>query len=206
MIILPLGLSVHEPGIADAINKALKNGIICLAAVGNQGTNARIAFPARMPGVVGIHSCDGYGNPSHFNPSPTKGQNNFCTLGEQIRVRYRAPLRCDDDEKEETEEEGPRLVSGSSYAVVIAASIIAQVFVFARDTLKLEPQSIQALRSPEGVHALLELMSTSRNGYDYVAPWILLSEEFWGDRSVDSEVGREALVKGQTIAALRRIR
>jgi hypothetical protein len=134
MIVLPLGLPVYDSAIADRINRALQKKIICLAATGNQGANARIAFPARMNGVVAIHSADANGNPSLFNATPLPGRKNFATLGEAIPVKSITSGGA----------YGVYL-SGSTYAVTLAASVLASVITLAKHTLGLEPYAMQIL-------------------------------------------------------------
>jgi subtilisin family serine protease len=167
VIVLPFGLPVYEPKIADCITKALQKDIICVAAAGNRGANARIAFPARMSGVIAIHSSDAHSNPSLFNATSLPGRKNFTTLGEAIPTNV-DPIRDADI----------RYRTGSSYSATLAASIVASVIAVVKNTLRFELYVIQILQSPEGVEALLGLMSVSRGGYDYFPPWLLLSDDF----------------------------
>lgn len=188
MIALPLGLDIYHEEIADAISWALRANIICLAAPGNAGANKRAAFPARMPGVIAVFSTDSYGNPSLFNPSPIEGQSNFSTLGEDIPSMWNG-----------------RSVykSGTTYSVCVAAGILATMFVFARDYLALKPRDWKTLHTPAGAEKFLELMSSSRGGYKYVAPWLLFSDQSLTDEHDGSESGFKNVIKGEIVAALR---
>lgn len=187
MIALPFGLDIYHGEIAAAISWALRANIICLAAPGNAGANEQAAFPARMPGVIAVFSSDSYGNPSPFNPSPIKGQSNFSTLGEDI------PAWWDDKEV---------FKSGTAYSVCVAAGILANMFVFARDYLQLEPRDWERLHTPAGAKKFLELMSSSRGGYEYVAPWLLLSNQRLTDQHDGSESSFKNVIKSQIVAAL----
>jgi subtilisin family serine protease len=191
MIVIPFGLPVYEPKIAGCINKALQRNIVCIAATGNQGANARIAFPAKMSGVIAIYSSDAHSNPSLFNANPLPGRKNFATLGEAISIR-----------EGRVGGEDYKAWTGTSCSATLASSIVASVIALAKSTLRLEPYALRILRTPKGVEALLELMSVSRGGYDYVAPWLLLSEDFWGAGELKSQTDREAYVKGKILAAL----
>jgi hypothetical protein len=87
--------------------------------------------------------------------------------------------------------------------------MLASVISLAKNTLRLQPDAMQVLQTPEGVEALLVLMSVPRGGYDYIAPWLMLSEDFWGDWSdveADSQTKREAYVRGRTMNAFHQIR
>jgi hypothetical protein len=114
MLILPFELPVYELRITDCIKQALQKSVICLAGAGNSGANARLAFPARLPRVVGIHATDSLGNPSAFNPSPIKERKNFATLGEQIRATG-FPVK---DPRDNT-------ITGTTYTITVAAGMLA---------------------------------------------------------------------------------
>jgi hypothetical protein len=191
MIVLPLGFSVHQDEVSDAISDALKRGIICLAAPGNAGGNERAVFPARMLGVIAIYATDGYGNPSPFNASPMKGRKNFSTIGENIASNWKGK---------------DVQISGTSYSACAAAGILATVLSFARNHLLHDGADWKRLNCPEGAEKLLELMSSERGGYDYVTPWLFFSDEFEGMRSGASESEFKSIVKGQIVAALRQLR
>ncbi|KID97185.1 Peptidase S8/S53, subtilisin/kexin/sedolisin, partial [Metarhizium majus ARSEF 297] len=152
MIVLPLGLEIHHDGVANAISQAIRRNIICLAATGNNGANDRASFPARMHGVIPIFSADSYGNPSPFNASPMRDRKTFSTFGENVRV-WR------DDRTDEA-----AYKSSTSFAVCIAAGMLAAMMVFARDYLQLDQRDWGTLHTPAGAEKYLELMSTSRGG------------------------------------------
>jgi hypothetical protein len=189
LVILPLGFQVYNKEVSDAISQALKKNIICLAAPGNGGANERIAFPARLPRVISIYATDGYGNPAPFNPSPLKGRQNFSTLGENIECGWQGETA---------------LKSSTSFSVCIAGGILASIFDFIRNDLSIDGADWEALHTPEGAEKLLELMSSSRGGYEYVAPWFLLSTEVLDSKEGNSD--RRKILRGQIIAALRQLR
>jgi hypothetical protein len=145
-----------NPAVTDAINSALSNGVVCLAAVGNSSANEKLPFPARLPDVLSVYSTDGFGNPAPYNPSPQSDRKNFSTLGSGITVH-------EDYDKYQ-------IKSGSSYAVSIAGEILAAMFTYASEILSLDAKDLKVLHSPKGAERLFELMSSKRGGYDYVAP------------------------------------
>ncbi|KID88985.1 Peptidase S8/S53, subtilisin/kexin/sedolisin [Metarhizium guizhouense ARSEF 977] len=187
-------LHIHHDGVANAISQAIRQNIICLAATGNDGANTRAAFPARMHGVIPIFSTDSYGNPSPYNASPMRGRKNFSTFGENVRV-WR------DDRRDE-----PSYKSGTSFAVCIAAGMLAAMLVFARDYLQLDQRDWNTLHTPAGAEKYLELMSSSRGGYEYVAPWLLISNEILIENSSGSGVDFKDAIKSQIVTALRHLR
>ncbi|RDW58854.1 hypothetical protein BP6252_13330 [Coleophoma cylindrospora] len=191
MLVLPFGLNTYNQELADQLSRALQANIICLAATGNSGANARAAYPARMPGVVAVFSSDSLGNPSLFNPSPSPAQRNFSTIGEDIAISHNG-------------EEQYR--SGTSFATCVMAGILSSMFVFARDYLELDLEDWNLLHTPAGAHKFLEIMSTSRGGYDYVAPWLLLSDDLTFKQQDGSQSSYKMVVKAQILAALRQLR
>lgn len=191
MIVLPFGFPVHHEIVSAAISFALEKGITCLAAPGNAGGNERAAFPARMPGVIAIYATDGYGNPSPFNASPIKGRKNFSTIGENMPSSRNGVEAT---------------TSGTSYSVCVAAAVLATMLEFARTQLSLDDADLRTLNSPDGAEKMLDLMSSERGGYDYMAPWLFFSDETEDSISGGSESEFKSIIKGQILAALRQMR
>lgn len=133
-----------------------------------------MTYPARHKRVIAIHSSDGLGNPSLYNPSPIEDDCNFSTLGQMVEGAWPRRLESSD---------GFVRRSGSSFAVCVAAGLFALVLEYAREKLKLEPELWQTLHSFEGAQAVLKLMSANRGGYRYMAPWLL-----WTDDESEEEV------------------
>ncbi|TRX92293.1 hypothetical protein FHL15_006908 [Xylaria flabelliformis] len=193
MIVVPLGMEYHDRGISAAILEARQHNITVVAAAGNSGGNDRVAFPARMPSVIAVHATDGHGNPSLFNPSPVKARKNFSTLGESIPTISKS-----------TNEEC--YMTGTAWAACTAAAILSVVIQFARKRLEMNGEDLQWLNSPEGAELLLELMSSDRGGYNYVAPWLFFSGEIDERMAHGSQAEFINTVKGQVVAAMRRSR
>jgi subtilisin family serine protease len=57
--------STSSPELASAINYAQKQGIICVAAAGNDGKNTQV-YPAALPGVIDVASTNNYDVQSSF--------------------------------------------------------------------------------------------------------------------------------------------
>lgn len=71
------------PSITEAINDAMKDGILVFASASNVGANYPISFPARLKRVFCIGSADGLGFQSAFSP-PFAGEEKYSTLGEGV--------------------------------------------------------------------------------------------------------------------------
>ncbi|KLU90664.1 hypothetical protein MAPG_10516 [Magnaporthiopsis poae ATCC 64411] len=190
MIVLPLGFTVRSEETSAAISEALLGNIICIAAPGNSGGNDRLAFPARMPGVIPVYATDGFGNPCPFNPSPLKDRKNFSTIGESISSRWGG---------EEV------VIRGTAYSACVAAAMLATVLDFARNHLSLDAATLSVLKSPQGAEKLLEMLSSERGGYDYVTPWLFFTDEYEGTMEEMSESEFKSVMRGQITAALRQL-
>jgi subtilisin family serine protease len=116
---MPFHLEGDRGKVREAIQRASMYGILVFAAA-SYGGNQATGFPARLHGVICIHSADSYGNKTASNPSFLKHNINFSTLGEAIPVSI-------SQQGEQTD-----LVSGSSYATSIAVGIAATILQFAR--------------------------------------------------------------------------
>jgi len=66
VINLSLGGDTDDPSLRAAINYALGNGRIVVAAVGNDGTGAA-TYPAAYPGVIGVAASDGADRVASFS-------------------------------------------------------------------------------------------------------------------------------------------
>jgi subtilisin family serine protease len=192
LIVLPMGIREHDQNISSAVLEARQKSVIVVAPTGNSGGNERVAFPARMAGVIAVNATDGHGNPSSFNPSPRKARKNFSTLGELIPSK--------------TLNDRTSYITGTSYAALVAASILSIVIQFARNRLQMTSQDLRWLNSPEGAETLLELMSVERGGYDYVAPWLFFSGEIDEEMTQGSEAEFINIMRGRIVAAMKRIR
>jgi hypothetical protein len=149
------------------------------------GANNGLPIPARFSSTIAIHATDGYGNPAPFNCTPLQNTKNFATLGVQVAIR----------------DEGVRFSDGTSFAVIIAAAVVATVQDYCGSVLELEERYMSLLRRQEGVATILELMSVSRGGYNYVAPWLLFTDGYMNHELSE----RHEIMKGKIIAALRDI-
>jgi hypothetical protein len=97
---------------------------ILFAAASNDGGNSGWAYPAKDFSVICIHSTDGGGNKSGFNPSPEDYGPNFSLLGNGVRSTW--PANVDGHVG------SLRRTSGTSISTPIAAAIAASILVFVR--------------------------------------------------------------------------
>lgn len=156
---------------------------VIFAAASNDGGNTPRAYPARQDGVICIHSTDGRGNNSSFNPTPLDHCDNFGIIGEYVESTW--PGKSADGEP------NYRRKSGTSFATPVAAGISAAVLEFARQKVK-DEGLLKVLSSHGGMCNMLRKISQpQRYGLRYIAPWTLFEHE-------DGEAGairdiREAL-------------
>ncbi|PHH92006.1 hypothetical protein CDD83_9374 [Cordyceps sp. RAO-2017] len=143
-----------------AVEKAVVQGKLIFAAAANSGGLMSRAYPAKFNGVVCVHATDGQGNPAEFNPDPGTGVDNFATAGVAIGTEWKG---------KETN------VSGTFYAVPVAAGIAANILDLAHTRLTEEEDRlhVQSLYRYSGMRSMLSWMSRQRGGYDNLRPWIL---------------------------------
>jgi len=124
-----------------------------------------IAYPARMRNVFCMFSTDGHLNVSKFNPPPSPFAENFAILGEGVSA-------------------GKRRSDGTSVSAAIAAGVAALLLDFVRQgdaSKKIHPDALERVRTKDGMTALFQLMSRRANGYDCIAPWLLLPRRYRDD-------------------------
>ncbi|VUC37918.1 unnamed protein product [Clonostachys rosea] len=170
IISISLGFEVEHVCIKEAINLAFKQGVIIFAAASNDGANRSVMeglpFPACMPEVICINSCDGNGTaPSKFNPPPVDGSFNFLTLGESVPVQVEWP----------TGTEKIRL-TGTSFAAPVATAIAALLIEFLlQKPLRRQPELRKKALCRDGMIKLFAGMSKSvAGGFQYLLPWSLI--------------------------------
>ena len=66
IIVLPIGAPNDHAGVTNAINAALKKGLLVVASAGNDGAYGA-AFPARMDGVVAVGATDAQDKVASFS-------------------------------------------------------------------------------------------------------------------------------------------
>ncbi|OKL59123.1 hypothetical protein UA08_05965 [Talaromyces atroroseus] len=161
----------HEP-MKTAISNALHNQTLMFAAASNDGGNFGRAFPAKYPSVFCIHSTDGNGNPSSFNPTADDKDVNFSLLGEHVLSHWPAGKNGHNDIV--------NVMSGTSVATPIAAGLAASVLSFVRQQEKgLAAGSDMLgpwLKDVHSMDAVLKSMVRQKRGagYDYITPHVLL--------------------------------
>ena len=165
--------------IREALFYASSKNVLLFAAASNAGKNAGRTFPARDPHVICIHSTNGKGNPSGFNPPFYAEDRNFCILGERVSQPYRGQT-------------GSTRMSGTSVATPIAAGVAAMILHFARQPRlpklsELPADRLRKLWSRDGIRQVfLEMKEDERStaaakDYFYLVPWNFLGGKFYED-------------------------
>ncbi len=171
VISMSFGIRENNEPMTNAIANALNERTLLFAAASNDGANLDRAFPAQYPGVFCIHSTDGYGNPSDFNPSASENDANYSLLGYQVSSHWPAGLNG--------YQQSVRSLSGTSVATPIAAGLAASVLSFVRrqdrqvaaESERLGPW----LTRDNSMDMVFRSMVRRRrgSGYDYITPEIL---------------------------------
>lgn len=162
MLALSFGFPRRVRSIQEALDNAVAKSKVVFAAASNDGSNTARAFPASHDRVVAIHSTDGHGNRSKFNPTPVQHDDNFCVVGEQLEGAWT--------------NDGVMRMSGTSFAVPVAVSIASFTIGFIRENAPDSDKWVVPLLSYEGVRAIFQILSQPRDkGHDLVDPLAFFS-------------------------------
>ncbi|KAF5662747.1 intracellular serine protease [Fusarium heterosporum] len=171
IISMSFGIREYHELMSLAISNALNKRTLLFAAASNDGANLARAFPAKYPSVFCIHSTDGNGNPSAFNPTASETDVNFSLLGESVSSHWPAGLNGHN--------QSVNVMSGTSVATPIAAGLAASILSFVRqqdqETAR-ESESLGPwLKRDNSMDAVFKSMVRQRRGagYDYITPHVL---------------------------------
>jgi subtilisin family serine protease len=153
--------------VRNAIDYARKAEVLIFAAASNEGNRDRILFPASEPESFCIHSSNGYGVSSEFNPPPQPERENFSILGEGVRS---TTLQSESQPDEAGRVKATWAVRrGTSVATPIAAAVAAIVIHFGRQW---EPDGHEKLETRRGIKRILKSMTTRNDARFYdIVPW-----------------------------------
>ncbi|KAK3986501.1 peptidase S8/S53 domain-containing protein [Cladorrhinum sp. PSN332] len=154
IISMSFGFGEKFESIQKAIDRAVDTQKIVFAAASNEGANRTRTFPATHPRVICVHSADGYGNPSKFNPTALQWKHNFCVLGEHIEAA--CPRSNEDDFG------GVKRESGTSFATPVGVAIAAFLICYVAEKRPDSKSWKTPVKSPDGVMAMFEEMSENR--------------------------------------------
>lgn len=175
---MSFGIREHSDSMKNAISNASNNKTLLFAAASNDGGNFGRSFPANYPSVFCIHSTDGQGNPSSFNPTAHERDVNFSLLGEHVSSHWPAGKRGHND--------NVNVLSGTSVATPIAAGLAALVLSFVRqqerDNIAQEQNQLLGpwLKDHQSMDLVFQKMVKRRRDYDYITPHFLFDDRLTG--------------------------
>lgn len=164
IISLSFGFQRGIQSIQRAIDKAVSpdRNVIILAAASNDASNTDRAYPATHHMVICMHSADGLGNRSAFNPTAHEDDDNFCVVGEDIEGAWPTG---------QAQYQGVRRMSGTSFATPVGVAVAAFMLEFVENNVPDPGQWLTPLRSYHGVQAIFRALSQRRDGaYRLVNP------------------------------------
>ncbi|SFF34599.1 type VII secretion-associated serine protease mycosin [Actinoplanes philippinensis] len=109
VINISLVMDEPDPAVRDAIAAAVRTGAVVVAAAGNGGADAPVAYPAGFPGVVGVGAVTADGVLADYSQPGT--QVDIAAFGDQVTVL--SPVR------------GHRAVQGTSFAAPFVSATAA---------------------------------------------------------------------------------
>lgn len=147
IVTMSFGFSAGLQNIWEQVARATQENTLVFAASSNDGRRQPRMFPARQHSVFAIHSTDGKGNKSKFNPPAAKDEN-FCILGEYIESAWL------------TSQEGgsgsTRCLSGTSFATPIAVCLSAFLLAYVPTLIPDHEKLFHKLKSYEGMRNVLQ--------------------------------------------------
>ncbi|KAF5530947.1 intracellular serine protease [Fusarium mexicanum] len=168
VISMSFGIREFDEELRNAIGYAREKNTLMFAAASNDGLNHGRAFPAKDSRVFCIHSSNGLGVPSGFNPMAEEDDVNLCLLGEDVESYWPVSMNA--------QYQGIRVMSGTSVATPIAAGIAASLLSFVRQQEQDSPTDNnrlgKSLKDFDTMKAVLKstTQGRGRDDYDYILP------------------------------------
>ncbi|MFC4068408.1 S8 family serine peptidase [Actinoplanes subglobosus] len=109
VINISLVMPLEDPAVRDAVAEAVRSDVVVVAAAGNGGAEAGVAYPAAYPGVIGVAAVGADGLLAGY--SQPGAHVDIAAFGDQVTVL--SPVR------------GHRSVQGTSFAAPFVSATVA---------------------------------------------------------------------------------
>ncbi|KAH7303436.1 peptidase S8/S53 domain-containing protein [Rhexocercosporidium sp. MPI-PUGE-AT-0058] len=180
IISLSFGYRLRKPSIETAIDVCglTKPPILIFAAAANTGAlEDRPAFPGRMRSVFCINSASGDGKAMSYNPPMLRGSFNYTFLGDAITGAWPIARSADHGVIIKNSDKGPeRILSGTSLAAPVAASVAAAVLELCRQRPRIPELSDWCVARVQTYDGMQEVFRATMQGpgvheYTLIQPW-----------------------------------
>lgn len=168
IVVMPFAFPHRNDDVADAVDHASSRRVLLFAAASNE-SDSKLGFPACLPEVICVYSNKNATIPSTFCRLGKQGDNNFCTIGEEVEGAWPLHLNNGKESKRET---------GTSCSTPIAAGVAALILEYATQKGRHNVERAKELKKKQFMEKVLFSCMTERSNtgvYNLIEPWKLLS-------------------------------
>ena len=144
IICMSFGLDGHDPEMDTLLSKLADEGVVCLAAAGNDGAFQEVVkFPASSDHVLSVGALTITGQESLLNPSDNI---DVCAIGEKVII----PTIKNENESSQ------KVGQGTSYAAPMVAGLLSLLMQYAKEVDQDGDDILNMLRSVHFVKRLFK--------------------------------------------------
>lgn len=189
--VISLSLSCEQPTskLRQAVEKAVNQNVVFMAAAGNLGNRSDIPYPAIEERVFKIFATNSHGYAAGFSPQATQPDVRYsyhilgcdvvsawpCKLQAQAQPKLCLIRRRDHNHSDVSGCHLGTMMSGSSFATPIAAALLGIIYQFYdtnKDKIRLDEGIEGLFKTPKAVSAIFSKMSVGgkQAPYNYLDP------------------------------------